>query len=119
MMGQWSVDLRVPPPTFPLHPRTHSHARTVSYGSQFALDATCVFENKSDVAAIPTPTVIMSHVLFIAHPFACVHYAENGLRVDGAKALVPALAQMTHMTTLNLSSKSRIPHAHTTAVSSG
>ena len=31
----------------------------------------------------------------------------NGLKVDGAKALVPALKQMTHMTKLSLSSKSR------------
>ena len=31
----------------------------------------------------------------------------NDLKVDGIKALVPALMQMTHMTKLNLEGKSR------------
>ena len=44
--------------------------------------------------------------------FACVPETDNDLKVDGVKALVPALKQMTHMTELNLLSKSRMTQAH-------
>ena len=60
----------------------------------------------------------MIHILFVSLPFACVYEPANYLGADGAKALVPALTQMTQMTTLNLRGKSRMTHAHT-AVSTG
>ena len=92
---------------------------SVTVCSSPSMRLVCMYENKLDVATIPTPTVIMSHILFAAHPFACFdNDTDNDLGVDGAKALVPALAQMTHMKTLHLRSKSPMPHAHT-AVSSG
>ena len=98
-----------PPPHVCTH--THPHARTVSYGLQFTLDTTRVCENNWDVAMILKPTVIMTHA-FRSLPFGCVNKPDNKLGDDGATALVPALTQMTQMTTLNLSCKSRMTHAH-------
>ena len=66
----------------------------------------------------PITTVIMIHIFFMSLPFACMNEPGNDLGADGAKALVPALTQMTQMTTLNLYSKSRMAHAHT-SVSTG
>ena len=63
-------------------------------------------------------TVIMIHILFMTLSFAYVHEPGNGLGVDGAKALVHVLMQMTQMTALYLGGKSPMTHAHT-AVSAG
>ena len=55
---------------------------------------------------------IMTHIRSPHSSLFCVHEPDNELGVGGARALVPALEQMPHMTTLNLESKSRMTRAH-------
>ena len=64
------------------------------------------------VATRLTPTVIMTQVFSPHSPAGCVNEPGNRLGVDGAKALVPALEQMPHMTKLDLYGKSRVTVTH-------
>ena len=70
------------------------------------------FDKKLDVATKPTPHYENDSHLPTSLAFAFVSETGHYLKVDGAKALVPALKQMTHMTELDLGSKSRMTQAH-------
>ena len=52
-----------------------------------------------------------SHLL-TSLPFYCVNESGNNLGIGGIKALVPALTQMPHLTTLNIQGKSRVLRLH-------
>ena len=60
-----------------------------------------------------TPTVLMTHMCS-PHSLCllCEYKPDNQIGVAGAKALVPALKQMTQMTTLQLSGKYRMARTH-------
>ncbi len=57
-----------------------------------------------------THSVIITDICSPHSP--CVNEPDNALGLGGAKALVPALKQMTHMTELDLSGKSRMASVH-------
>ena len=54
------------------------------------------------------------YVLAFAHltPCCCANESDNNLGVGGINALIPALTQMPHLTTLNLQGKSRVLRLH-------
>ena len=57
--------------------------------------------------------MIMTRIVLTPQPpFGCVYKLGNRLGVDGANALLPALTQMKHMTTLNLAGKFGMTHAY-------
>jgi len=118
MMGQycqWSrldvaLSLHSRPPACT---RTHSRARAISYGLSPTPDAACMYVCMKITCIWPPHIMIMTRIVLTPQPpFGCVYKLDNELGVDGANALLPALKQMKHMTTLDLFGKFRMTHAY-------